>query len=110
MPGYKGMVPDRARPGVMRLKVWQSMRILKRFTVADLCRTSGAKRNNARKFVQRLVAHGYVAVLPGFVSGRAGSYRSYRLVKDCGPNHPMRCERCGNALGAPCRKGDDDDG
>jgi hypothetical protein len=86
------------------------MRILIRFTAPDLCRSSGATRYNTRKFLQRLVVHGYVAVLPGYVSGRAGSYQSYRLVKDCGPNYPTRCELCGNPLSAPCGKGDDDDG
>lgn len=103
MPGVKGMVSRRPRVGAVRGKIWQSMRILKRFTVPDLCRTSGASNSNTRKFVRSLLAHGYLAILPGYVSGRPGVYQAYRLVTDCGPFYPTRCERCGNALGSPCK-------
>jgi hypothetical protein len=102
MPGTKGMTAQMPRAGALRNKIWQSMRILRRFTIADLCRTSGAKRTNVRKFIKRLEIHGYVAQHGAYTSGRAGVFRGLRLVKDTGPQYPMRCDVCGRPLGAPC--------
>ena len=102
MSGIKGMVHAAPKPGAVRNKVWQSMRILRRFTVSDLCRTSGAKRSNVRKFVKRLEVHGYIAQLGSYTSGRAGVFKGLRLVKDIGPHYPMRCDTCGRPLGQPC--------
>jgi hypothetical protein len=102
MPGIKGMTAAAPRSLALRNKIWRSMRILRRFTIPDLCRTAGAKRTNVRKFVKRLEVHGYVAQLGGYVSGRAGVFRGLRLVKDVGPVYPMRCELCGRPLGSPC--------
>ena len=104
MPGIKGMTPTIPNRGKVRGKVWQSMRILRRFTVADLCRTSGAKRSNVRKFVKRLEVHGYIAQQGSFAGGRPGVFRGLRLVKDTGPLHPMRCDICGRPLCDPCEK------
>ncbi len=103
MAGKKGMKCP-SRPGAARRKVWQSMRIMRQFTIADLCRTSCAKRNNVRKFMAGLSRHGYIARFGKYVSGRAGSYQPWRLVRDTGPRHPVTCDRCGNALGKPCEK------
>ena len=102
MPGIKGMTPAVPVSKALRNKVWQSMRILRRFTISDLCRTSGAKRSNVRKFVKRLEVHGYIAQQGGYTSGRAGVFRGLRLVKDIGPHYPMRCDKCGRPLGQPC--------
>ncbi|KQC11103.1 MAG: hypothetical protein APR55_08145 [Methanolinea sp. SDB] len=102
MAGVKGMVPAKPRRDSMRSKVWQSIRIFRRFTLPDLCRTADARINNVRKFVRRLEEHGYVAKVGGYVSGRGGSYQGWRLVKDAGPNYPTRCRRCGRPLGEPC--------
>ncbi len=108
MAGIKGMVASSPRKNTSRRKVWQSMRILRRFSVPDLCRTSGAKTNNVRKFVLGLLKHGYVAKISDNLSGHAGSYHAYRLVRDVGPEYPMRCERCGNPLGKKCREEGDE--
>jgi hypothetical protein len=102
MPGYKGMTSALPRKSALRCKIWQSMRIMRRFTVAELCRTTGAKRSNVRKFVKRLETHGYVAQQGGFAGGRPGLFRGLRLVKDIGPRHPLRCETCGRPLCEPC--------
>ena len=102
MPGIKGMTVHKPRRTAVRRKVWQSMRILRRFTIPDLCRTSGASSSNIRKFIRRLAEHGYVAIQEPNVSGRTGSYHGWRLVKDTGPDYPMKCERCGRVLGEPC--------
>jgi hypothetical protein len=102
MAGKKGMTPSRPRANAVRNKVWQSMRILRRFTAADLSRTSGAGINNVRKFLVKLNRHGYVAPAGNYVGGRAGSMKPWRIVKDCGPDYPMVCDRCGRPLGERC--------
>jgi len=102
MPGIPGMVQARPKAGSLRLKVWQSMRIMRRFSLPDLCRTTGARRDNVRKFVKRLEAHGYVALATKQLRGRPGSYHIWRLVKDTGPLYPTRCGRCGRPLRQPC--------
>ena len=102
MPGKAGQIPSKSRPGTMRARTWKSMRILRRFNVAELCRTTGARRNNVRKFLQRLAVHGYVQPFGTYVSGRTGEFQSFRLMRDIGPQHPSICDRCGRHLGAPC--------
>ena len=88
------------KPKTVRCKLWQSMRILRRFTVADLMRTippetKGLSHTNAGKFVQRLAAHGYLSKVSGFRGGRPGDYQQYQLVIDNGPDYPVTCQRCG---------------
>lgn len=102
MAGYKGMTSAEPRKSAVRCKIWQSMRIMRRFTVVDLCRTTGASRSNVRKFIKRLEVHGYVAQQGEFAGGRAGEFRGLRLVKDIGPRHPLRCDVCDRPLCEPC--------
>lgn len=100
MPGVTGMRHAKGRHKAIRNQIWQSLRILRRFTLPDVCRTipEGAKYANVRKFVSNLHRHGYVAKAAGYTSGRAGSYQVYTLVKDVGPNYPTTCARCGGNL------------
>lgn len=74
----------------LRQKMWQSMRIMKRFNLPDLLRTvSQATESNARMFILRLESAGYIGRIGGYVSGRAGQYKSYALLKDTGPIMPV---------------------
>lgn len=107
MPGYSGMVAAKPRRDTVRYKVWRSIRILRRFTIPDLVRTSGAKTSNTRRFVRGLVRHGYAVPVGTYVSGRTGSYQGYRLVRDTGPDHPTRCHHCGQPLGFACEVRDE---
>jgi hypothetical protein len=109
MAGVKGMVALRPKQGTTRCKVWQSMRILRRFTIPDLCRTSGGSISNVRKFVRALATHGYVAAYGDYVSGRPGLYQAWRLVRNIGKDYPTVCDRCGNVLGKPCEVGKNDE-
>jgi hypothetical protein len=102
MPGKKGQVPNKPQPHTARTKVWQSMRILRRFSIPELCRTSGARRNNVRKFLWTLERHGYVARSGGHLKGFAGNFQGWRLLIDCGPHYPTRCRSCGRPLGEEC--------
>jgi hypothetical protein len=104
MPGVKGMVYSRPRQRTVRRKIWQSMRILLRFTIPDLCRTACASQSNVKKFVRNLTIHGYVAKHGDYVSGRKGSYQEFRLVRNIGPDYPTVCDRCGGHIGGPCIK------
>jgi hypothetical protein len=69
--------------------MWQSMRIMKRFSMPDILRTvPGATKTNAVKFIGRLLAAGYIGRIGSYVSGRAGEFKSYALLKDTGPVMP----------------------
>lgn len=102
MPGVKGMTNRRPRNNAIRITIWENMRILRKFTIPELCMTTGSKVNNTRKFIRRLAEHGYVAKMGRHVPGRAGSYQGWQVVKDPGPVYPMRCDECGRPLGEPC--------
>lgn len=51
MAGKKGQIQRNLYKKAGRQKVWQSMRILKRFSLPDLMRTSGEAESNVRKVV-----------------------------------------------------------
>lgn len=100
MPGVKGMQRKKSTRGTARAKAWQSMRIFKRFTIPDLCRTSGAGLNNLQRYLRLLLIHGFVAEIGDYRGGRPGSAKYYRLVRDTGPSHPVWCGRCEQPLTA----------
>ncbi|MFH2100220.1 MAG: hypothetical protein ABIJ95_11955 [Pseudomonadota bacterium] len=98
MAGVQGMKRTKSTNGTARRNVWRSMRILRRFTVPELCRTSKATRDNVWTYVRRLAAHGIVRQDGLFRGGRPGDCKNYRLVRDLGPEHPVCCEMCGRSL------------
>ena len=83
----------RRRPVIatsMRQKMWQSMRIMKRFSIPDVLRTvDGSTHTNACKFFCRLEKAGIIGKTGSYVSGRTGEYQSYVLLKDMGPIMPV---------------------
>lgn len=104
MPGVKGMKHTRARRTTARHKMWQSMIIKPRFDIPYICITSGAGHEHAKKYVRMLERHGIIARLPGGANGQPGVFNAYRLVRNSGPDHPVRCDRCGRPLGQPCEE------
>lgn len=75
-----------SKPGA-RARAWQSMRILRRFTVADLQITAEIREENTRAFIRPLVAAGFLRVH----APRKG-YRDaaiYQIVRDSGPLAPI---------------------
>lgn len=89
MPGKMGM-----KRGVvttsLRQRMWNSMRIMKRFSKPDILRTvSGATYSNALKFFGRLEKAGIIGKIGSYVSGRPGEYQGYVLLKDVGPVMPV---------------------
>jgi Fe2+ or Zn2+ uptake regulation protein len=105
MAGTKGMKHTKNRAGTLRARAWQSMRILRRFSVADLCRTVAidpleSDYQNLKKWVRMLFVHGVVSKEGRPLFRTAGDFQSYRLRRDSGPDHPLVCERCGQSITA----------
>lgn len=76
--------------GEARQQAWQTMRVMRRFSVADLCTTAAIGESNAQKFVTSLARTGYIVVSRDRVNGRPGSRPIYQLVRDTGPRCPIR--------------------
>lgn len=70
-----------------RQRMWLSMRVLRTFTTKDLAVTANTTLRHAQLYVAGLKPAGYVRELPHINKGRSVA-RSYRLVKDTGPNAP----------------------
>jgi DNA-binding IclR family transcriptional regulator len=106
MPGVKGMHHKTGRTNAVRRQIWQSIRILRRFTLPDILRTLPGKAEyaNVRKFVASLERHGYVRKTGRYTSGRAGEYQLYSLVVDAGPEYPTVCTACGRTLAQACKE------
>ncbi len=105
MPGVEGMKHRKGRTKATRRKMWNSIRIIRRFTLPDICRTvEAAQYANVRKFVSSLERHGYVAKDGRYRGGRPGEYQTYRLVIDAGPEYPTVCGRCRQSLASACKE------
>lgn len=102
MPGVTGMRHKKPRRNAKRNQIWQSIRILRRFTLPDLRRTipEGVSYGNVRKFVADLNRHGIVRKVGSYVSGRTGQYQQYQLVNDTGRSYPTECTKCKQKLTA----------
>lgn len=71
-------------------KVWQAMRVLRRFTVADLVATAEVGESLARKYVRALAQAGHLVNARPRVSGRPGSWELWQLLRDSGPQAPIK--------------------
>ncbi len=71
-----------------RYKIWQSMRVQKTFTVAELMATSGAKLDNTKLYVKALRRTEFLRVVRPRQSGRKGGDAVYRLIRNTGPKPP----------------------
>jgi len=99
MSGKKGQIRLKANPHSARQKAWQSMRILRTFTLPDLMRTTGEKKSdNIRKLAGQLAVHGYLSVADDWVRGEKGSYKRWSIRVNPGPLLPVVCKRCGQVL------------
>lgn len=95
MAGKVGMKRTTPRNSA-RQQMWRTIRIKRRFELRDLLVTvPGAQASNAGKLLRLLTAGGYVEELPGYVTGRPGGRKGYRLVKDAGPVCPVKSPSAG---------------
>lgn len=83
-----------------RRRIWTAMRILRCFTAPEICTASGAGLSNTRRYISLLLTHGFIRVDGSRTGGLPGVYTRYRLVKNPGPDHPVRCGACGQSLTA----------
>jgi len=88
MSGVKGQVRTVSRAKA-QTRAWQSMRILRIFTLPQIVITAEISHNNLRKYARKLERAGYLHRLPHLNVGRPGSHIRYRLVQDSGPLAPM---------------------
>lgn len=78
-----------------RDRAWQSMRILRRFTLPDLIATAEISADNARKYVRGLRRSGYITIDTPKAEGKKNGHEIYRLTRDTGPKAP-RLQKDGN--------------
>lgn len=71
-----------------RQRMWQSMRVLKRFSVADLVATAETPANSANHYVRALRRAGYLRCVQPVQSGRTAGHARYQLMRDTGPCAP----------------------
>jgi hypothetical protein len=77
-----------------RDRAWQSMRILRMFTLPDLIATAEIGESNVMAYVARLERSGYLRCIQPRQSGRKGGHASWRLIRNSGPYAP-RLTRAG---------------
>jgi hypothetical protein len=76
---------------IARVKIWRSMRVMRRFTVSDLCATAEASNVNVRKYLGALVHGSYVRCIKKAESARSlEGHAIFALIKDTGPLAPKR--------------------
>ena len=71
-----------------RQKAWQSMRILRRFTLPDLVATAEIGRENIKTYLARLERAGIIRKVLPRRSGVKGGHAVYALIRNSGPHAP----------------------
>lgn len=122
MSGVPGMVKRKAVPTTMRSRMWQSMRVMRRFSVRDLIAVAEASDSHVRRYVRELRRAGYVRPVH-ITNFTALNDTIYLLIRNTGPQAPRirrhsnvvwdpntrdkilrtKDERCGGTTGAPKR-------
>lgn len=71
-----------------RTRLWQSMRIMRQFSLPDLVATAEVNSDNARKYVGALTRAGICRVSREKRNGYKGGHQVWFLVRDLGPHAP----------------------
>ncbi|HET7300091.1 MAG TPA: hypothetical protein VFJ01_05505 [Oleiagrimonas sp.] len=74
--------------GKGRPKMWQTMRIMRQFTVADIESSAEVTNTAASKYVRFLHQAGYLRCVQAKESGRTGGHARYQLLRNTGPHAP----------------------
>lgn len=74
---------------VFRAQAWQTMRIMRRFTRADVLTTTSTERSNLTKYIRALLDFGFLSIEVKR-NGAAGSRDVLRMARDNGPLPPLR--------------------
>ena len=78
-----------------RFRMWRSMRILKRFTSADLMATASSAKCSVDDYVRGLARCGYLRAAVTYQRGGGNRRAVWVLVRDTGP-HPPRLRKDGS--------------
>lgn len=76
-------------------RAWQAMRIVGTFNTFEIAATAEISYDQAKRYVQRLARAGYLRLVRKAVLGQAGSYHTYQLIRDTGPDAPICHRRSG---------------
>lgn len=76
-------------PAPAQEQAWQSMRVMRRFTAADILVTASIGKKSLQAFIKGLADAGYLRLAKPRANGRAGSYHLWQLVRDTGPFPPV---------------------
>jgi hypothetical protein len=80
------------KPTDARYRIWQSMRVLRRFTIGHLAAVSTAKADNVKRYVRALARHDYARCVQQATPARGSAGRAvWTLIKDTGPHAPRAC-------------------
>lgn len=71
-----------------RAKIWQSIRFLGKFSLADLEEASGESDRNCHQYTLALAKAGYLK-LEAAANGEPGKTNVYRLIRDTGNQPPI---------------------
>lgn len=87
----------RSKRKTVQQKLWNTMKISRRFTLADLMITANTNRNTAWHYTNQLVQAGYVRLAVRVnakqsVQDKYGLTNIYQLIRDTGRFSPMRRE------------------
>lgn len=93
-PHLPGKNQTAERPKSIRQKLWQAMRFLTDFTVADLQANAECSRSSAERFLSDLVRYEYVFITRpqrrnASMAQRKGFAVRYRLLKNTGHKYPV---------------------
>lgn len=100
-PAVQPTIHRRGRQGAPALhaKVWQAMRILRRFSARDLLTTcEGLGARQLRHYLGMLRATGFVRLVRPNHAGVPGSTHVFALVRDTGPQAPVRGPQAGTVF------------
>ncbi len=81
----------KARPRNARDRIWQAMRILQKFTMADLAIRAETTCSNVSKYLRPLEKAGYISFLrkAGDDAPTSNGVNVYRLIRDTGEKRPL---------------------
>lgn len=91
---------NRVGPAGARTQAWQAMRVMRRFTTADILTTSEIEKSNLDVYLRGLYRTGYLVLVHDRVNGRPGSRNVWQLVRDTGPSAPFYRRSDGSMLDA----------
>jgi Mn-dependent DtxR family transcriptional regulator len=91
LPGKNTISPQ---PKSIRQRMWNAMRYLTKFTIADIQAASDCSKSSVEKYLSDLRKYGYVATVKkqnvkSPMSLRTGNFNRYLLINNTGHKYPV---------------------